>query len=88
MFNIVSKTKLKNIRKRGTYSRLLKKYRELYKQSLNNISPENEFNDQVIEEKYDQSNSLQIDSCHEENIVISAQDPEGNHIVPMPPFII
>lgn len=80
MFNIISKNKLKKIRKRGTYSRLLKKYRDRYKEGLQNNELVKKVNDQPTVLPSVQDHTEEIDT-HDENVIIEEHSPTGKYIV-------
>lgn len=61
MFGIVAKNKLQKIRKRGTYSRLLKKYRERYINYVRSNSSTYESNNQNVEPEATLNNTAEND---------------------------
>lgn len=62
MFQVIRRSKLSKIKKRGTYSRLLKKYRNRFKQVATNNPTEHENDSSLCETKNTQR-------CEPENVV-------------------
>lgn len=78
MFNVISRNKLQKIRKRGTYSRLLKKYRDRYK-GLMSAGRRSETNVQPSEPELATNHIAEIDT--QEERIINELNREGKLIV-------